>query len=225
VRKRHSPCAHADGNALLRPVTFRSVSRDADPNFTASNFDWISSMRLCFVAISLALLTRACVRQPITTESFTKGYDAQAADGIRRLRTATDAFHNLDSAVAAGYPREVEACIVHEHHGAMGYHHLNRAYVDGTLVPEHPQFLLYERRPDGSYRLNGAEFVLPYRFYSRDSTPPVFMGQKLAREDNFKYWYLHVWAWTKNPEGLFALFNPDVVCPEGLGQVYHPTPP
>ena len=177
------------------------------------------------LVMSVALLVGACARHSVAVNSFTNGYDAQAADGVRRLRAATQAFHNLDSAVAAGYPREVEACIIHEHHGAMGYHHLNRAYVDGTLVPEHPQFLLYERRPDGSYRLNGAEFVLPYRFYSRDSVPPVFMGQKLAREDNFKYWYLHVWAWTKNPDGLFAGFNPDVVCPEGKGQVYRPTPP
>ena len=179
----------------------------------------------CLLFISAVLVAAACARNAVTTNSFASGYDAQAADGIRRLRAATQSFHNLDSAVAGGYPREVEACIVHEHHGAMGYHHVNRAYVDGQLVPERPQILLYERRPDGSYRLNGAEFVLPYRFYSRDSTPPVFMGQKLAHEDNFKYWYLHVWAWTKNPDGLFAPFNPDVVCPEGRGQIYRPTPP
>src|SRR5689334_7235528 len=177
------------------------------------------------LVMCVAFLAAACVRKGMPGESLTTGYDDQAVEGIRRLRAATQTFHNLDSAVAAGYPREVEACIVHEHHGAMGYHHLNRAYVDGQLVPERPQFLLYERRPDGSYRLNGAEFVVPYRFHSRDSTPPVFMGQTLAREDNFKYWYLHVWAWTKNPEGLFAPFNPDVVCPEGRGQIYRPTPP
>src|SRR5262245_11412985 len=131
------------------------------------------------LVMSVALLVACHARGPVTQQSFTNGYDAQAVDGVLRLRAATRAFQNLDSAVAAGYPREVEACIIHEHHGAMGYHHLNRAYVDGKLVPEHPQFLLYERRPDGSYRLNGAEFIVPYRFYSRDSTPPVFMGQKL----------------------------------------------
>ena len=175
--------------------------------------------------MSAALLLAACARSTVVTDSFTSGYDAQAVDGIRRLRAATQPFHTLDSAVAAGYAREVPDCIVHEHHGAMGYHHLNRAYVDAKLEPEHPEFLLYERRPDGSYRLNGAEFVLPYRFYSRDSVAPVFMGQKLSREDNFNYWYLHVWAWTKNPEGLFAPFNPDVACPADRAKVYRPTPP
>ena len=105
----------------------------------------------------------------------------------------------------------------------MGYHHLNRAYVDGTLDPTQPEFLLYERMPDSSYRLNGVEFIVPYRFWSRDSTPPVLMGQKLHHENNFNYWYLHVWAWTDNKDGLFANMNPDVRCPGG-GKVYIATP-
>ena len=33
-------------------------------------------------------------------------------------------------------------------------------------------------------------------------------------EDTFQYWYLHVWAWRDNPEGMFADFNPVVQCPE-----------
>src|SRR5262245_38820103 len=101
------------------------------------------------LVMSVAFLVAACAhtrssssaRTAVAMASFTDGYDPQAVEGVRRLRAATQSFHSLDSAVAAGYPREVEACIVHEQHGAMGYHHLNRAYVDGTLVPEHPQFL------------------------------------------------------------------------------------
>jgi len=80
--------------------------------------------------------------------------------GLRELRAATAPYKNLDAAVAAGYPRTVADCIVDEHHGAMGYHHLNRAYVDGTLDPTKPEFLLYERMPDSSYRLNGVEFIV-----------------------------------------------------------------
>ena len=153
--------------------------------------------------------------------SMTRGYDAQVTDGVDRLRTATRPFQTLDSAVAAGYPRNVADCIVHEHHGAMGYHHVNRAFMDATLDVTRPEILLYERRPDGAYRLNGVEFIVPYRAWSRDSIAPLLMGQRLHREDNLKYWYLHVWAWTKNPEGLFANFNPDVVCPAGTGKVYN----
>ncbi|HEY8176563.1 MAG TPA: hypothetical protein VIF32_12765 [Gemmatimonadaceae bacterium] len=153
---------------------------------------------------------------------MTSGYDAQVNDGVDRLRAATRPFHALDSAVAAGYPRTVPDCLVHAHHGAMGYHHVNRGYVDAKLDVERPEILLYERRPDGTYRLNAVEFIVPYRAWPRDSVAPVLMGQKLNHEDNLKIWYLHVWAWTKNPEGLFANFNPDVACPNGTGKVYTP---
>jgi hypothetical protein len=162
----------------------------------------------------------ACARG--AASAFTRGHSAQVTNAIDRLRAATQPFQTIDSAVAAGYPRTVAECLVHEHHGAMGYHHLNRTYADATLDVERPEILLYERRPDGTYRLNGVEFIVPYRAWSRDSVAPVLMGQTLHREDNLRIWYLHVWAWTKNPEGLFANFNPDVACP-GTGKVYKPT--
>jgi hypothetical protein len=174
-----------------------------------------------FRTVLVALLPLCgCARNSLT--SFTRGYDSRVNVGVTRLRTATAPFHSLDAAVAAGYPRELPDCLIHEQHGAMGYHHVNRALVDAKLEIEHPEILLYERRPDGAYRLNGVEFIVPFRTWPRDSVPPVLMGQTLHREDNLKIWYLHVWAWTKNPEGLFANFNPDVTCPDGAGKVYKP---
>ncbi len=157
--------------------------------------------------------------------SLTRDVDASVADGIGRLRAATAPFHSLDSAVAAGYPRSVPDCLIHAQHGAMGYHHVNAAYSDATLDVERPEILLYERRPDGEYRLNGVEFIVPFRAWSRDSVAPMLLGQTLHREDTLKIWYLHVWAWTKNPAGLFANFNPDVACLAGTGKVYAPFPP
>lgn len=148
--------------------------------------------------------------------------DATVTRDLDRLRAATRAFQSLDSAVAAGYPREVAACIVHEHHGAMGYHHVKRANVGATLDVTKPQILLYEKAPDGGYKLNGVEFFLPYQFWSRDSAPPTFLGRKLQREDNLNYWYLHVWAWTNNTDGIFADFNPSVQCPTEARKVYTP---
>lgn len=168
----------------------------------------------------MVVAVSGCARNP--SASLTRGYDAQVADDINRLRAATQSFHTVDSAVAVGYPRTVPECLVHEHHGAMGYHHVNRAYADAKLDVERPEILLYERRPDGAYRLNGVEFIVPFRVWPRDSVAPVLMGQRLSREDNLKIWYLHVWAWTKNPEGLFANFNPDVACPGSTGKVYKP---
>ena len=147
--------------------------------------------------------------------------DARIAADLERLRSATRSFQNLDSAVAAGYPRDVPECLVHEHHGAMGYHHVNRGYLTPTINIEHPQILLYERKPDGAYQLNGVEFIIPYRLYSRDSVPQIVMGQKMHHEDTLNIWYLHVWAWTNNADGVFANFNPAVSCGDS-GKVYRP---
>ncbi len=156
-----------------------------------------------------------------SSSAFAQSADAAVNADLEKLRTATRAFQNLDSAVAAGYPREVAACLVHEHHGAMGYHHVNRGYLTASPVIEKPPILLYERKQDGTYKLNGVEFIVPYTLYSRDSIPPVLFGQKLAREDNLNIWYLHVWAWSENADGIFAAFNPSVSCP-GDGKVYKP---
>jgi hypothetical protein len=159
-----------------------------------------------FVSLSLvlsAVVIGACARNSIHYES-----------DLARLRAATQPYHNLDSAVAVGYPRVVKDCIVHEHHGAMGYHHVNRSYIDTKRDVTRPQILLYERMPDSTYRLNGVEFVIPYRIWPADSVAPVMFGQTMHHETNLKYWYLHVWAWRDNSEGIFANFNSDVNCPD-----------
>ena len=138
---------------------------------------------------------------------------SEASAGIAKLREATKSYHVLDSAIAAGYAPKVAACLVHEHHGAMGYHHNNPKFAaDGKLDVEHPEILLYERMPGGEYRLNGVEFIMPYRFWPRDSVAPRLMGQTLKREDNLKFWYLHAWAWSENADGVFSDFNPSVKC-------------
>jgi len=142
--------------------------------------------------------------------------------GLARLRAATQPFRSLDSAVTAGYARNVADCLVHEHHGAMGYHHVNSKYADATVDIEHPEILLYERMPSGDYKLNGVEFIVPYRAWSRDSVAPTLMGQRLKHEDNLKIWYLHVWAWSNNTDGVFADFNPSVRCPAGASKVFRP---
>ena len=81
----------------------------------------------------------------------------------------------------------------------------------------------FAERSCGAYRLNGVEFIVLFSAWPRDSVPPVLMGQALHREENLKIWYLHVWAWTPNPEGLFANFHPGVAGRDGTGKVYAPT--
>jgi hypothetical protein len=48
------------------------------------------------------------------------------------------------------------------------------------------------------------------------------MGRRLKHEDNLNLWYMHVWAWTDNPDGVFADFNPTVQCPDSARKIFTP---
>ena len=139
---------------------------------------------------------------------------SQIGAGLVTLRAATDRFHVLDSAVAAGYTRESQQCYVEPGAGAMGYHHVNRALLTRDLDPARPQILLYERTSDGRYNLTAVEFILPYRMWPADSAPPQVMGLPLGHVDVLNTWGLHMWVWKANPAGTFAWWNPDVHCLE-----------
>jgi hypothetical protein len=72
--------------------------------------------------------------------------------------------------------------------------------------------LVYERLPNGEYRLNGVEYIVPFSARPPTSEPPRVMGQALKPFEGLGIWYLHAWIWTDNPSGLFADWNPRVKC-------------
>ena len=129
---------------------------------------------------------------------------------VVRLNAATERFKTSSVAIAAGYAAN-ERCIEHQPHGAMGYHFGNKALHDATLEVEKPEVLVYEKRADGSFKLNGVEYIVPIAAWSK-TEPPTIMGQPLKRADSLGFWYLHVWNWKRNPNGLFADWNPRVKC-------------
>jgi hypothetical protein len=165
------------------------------------------------IAVVLAAASPAPAQSPADDARFVRGFGPEVQEGFKRVRAVTAPFMTLDSAVVAGYVRDVPRCFADGHHGAMGFHHLNRAYVDARAEVEKPEILLYERHPDGRYALNGVEYIIPYTRWPRDSVPPTIMGQALKREDQLKLWYLHMWVWNENSAGLFADWNPSVKCP------------
>ena len=142
-------------------------------------------------------------------------YGSEVQEGYARVRAATAAYRVLDSAVAKGYPASVPQCFADPTHGAMGYHHLNRAYVDNRIELDKPEILLYERKADGSYGLNGVEYIIPYRVWPKDSVPPKLMGRDMLKSEPLQLWYTHMWVWTANSAGLFADWNPAVKCRSG----------
>jgi hypothetical protein len=119
----------------------------------------------------------------------------------------------VDAATAAGYAA-ASGCVENELEGAMGYHHQNEALLDDRLEAERPEMLVYERLPDGDYRLNGVEYIVPFSAHPADREPPTVMGQALKPAPSLGIWYRHVWVWLENPSGLFADWHPGVHCPE-----------
>ena len=140
------------------------------------------------------------------------GYGETVDNGIRTIRGATAQFKTTDAAEAAGYKR-VTGCVQHPRAGAMGYHFQNNDLLDTTLDLEHPEVLVYEKMPDGTFQLNGVEFLVPISAW-KSTDPPRIMGQALMKVDSIGFWFLHVWTWKPSPSGLFAPWNPDVKCLE-----------
>ncbi len=160
--------------------------------------------------------------EPATSDGIGPSKFGEAVDrDVAKVRAATARFDAAAAAEAAGYAR-VTDCVEYQPHGAMGYHFQNNALLDTTLDVDHPEVLVYERTPDGAFKLNGVEFLVPIPAWT-ETEPPRIMGQALKRADKLGIWYLHVWTLKPSPSGLFADWNPLVKCPsaDGAGSMPH----
>jgi hypothetical protein len=95
--------------------------------------------------------------------------------------------------------------------GGMGVHYANTTLLDGSVTPLTPEVLIYAPGPNGSKKLVGVEFIIPFPAWT-SPTPPVLFGQTFAANQTFQVWALHVWTTLDNPNGLFTDWNPRVQC-------------
>lgn len=138
-------------------------------------------------------------------------YGEDVDRAVERLRKATEPFRVVDQAQVAGYRQET-GCVERQPEGAMGYHFTNASLRDGVVELEKPEVLVYGKRADGSFKLNGVEYIVPIDSWKLAEAPTI-MGQPMKRFDRGGFWYLHVWIWEPSPSGLFADWNPRVKCP------------
>lgn len=145
----------------------------------------------------------------------------EIADLIEAYRV-TAPFHDVDNALEAGWAEDSN-CIDYpdgylgEPPGTMGHHFYNEEYLTdgGRIDPGEPELVLYEKRADGSWRLNAVEYVIP----AADRPPTAPAPELFGREFRFHpdvgangIWGMHVWLWRPNPHGLYAELNPLVTC-------------
>jgi hypothetical protein len=161
-----------------------------------------------FVCVAVAQTRTMDMSQ--TPGILPSGFGADVDRDVAKVREATASFKTTEAAEAAGYKR-VTDCVEHQPAGAMGYHFQNNALLDTTLDVNHPEVLVYEKKPDGTFKLNGVEFLVPIPAWTT-AEPPRIMGQALKKADSLGIWYLHVWTWEPSPSGLFADWNPNVKC-------------
>jgi hypothetical protein len=148
-----------------------------------------------------------------------------ASPDLRRAREATRAFRDVDAARAAGYVATGE-CTEDPKYGGMGIHYANEALVaDGELDMTEPEILVYQPTRRGKLRLGAVEYfqVDGDQDLATDEDRPSlfgmpFDGPMLGHDDAMPIHYdLHVWLYRHNPAGKFAMWNPNVHCPEGGG--------
>jgi hypothetical protein len=165
------------------------------------------------VAMMMALTSTAIAQKTDTGAVpgiLPSGFGEAVDRDVVKARAATERFKSSEAAVAAGYPRHTD-CVQNQPLGAMGFHFQNNALLDTKLDVAEPEVLVYEKMPDGSFKLNGVEYLVPISAWTR-TEPPTIMGQKLKRAEKLGIWYLHVWIWESSPSGLFSDWNPRVKC-------------
>lgn len=136
---------------------------------------------------------------------------AAAAGGqaeLAQVRAATARFHDLQTAVDAGYSPFL-ACFSDPALGGMGQHFVNFGLF-GSIDPLHPQAMVYQFTREG-LKLGAVEWIQPG---SATDTPPVLFGRRFTYVGSLGVWVLHAWVWKPNPAGIFANYNPAVAqCP------------
>ncbi len=140
-------------------------------------------------------------------------------------RYATAAYHDVSNARAAGYGELTDAAgiaCIDNPAGGMGIHYVKGALVgDPEINALAPEALVYRPDADGNLHLAALEYVvLADAWHSAyGKQPPKLFGQKFElvpagnRYGLPPFYELHVWAWETNTNGLFADWNPAVVCP------------
>lgn len=181
------------------------------------------------IPLAWLLLLGACDDDPTSPE----------VEGLARIRTATNAYHDVSAATAAGYtvwspdPTATGATCSSNPDGNMGYHRVNvslrgsaadPAAGDAVIDMLKPEMLLYEKKSDGTMSLVGVEYLVFKaaweRVHGAGAAPPQVLGQPLVLSSHtfpgnpapIEHYELHVWVWKDNPRGMYHPWHPNVTC-------------
>lgn len=132
---------------------------------------------------------------------------------IAAIRQATAKYHDVNVAIADGY-MPTEMCSELPGQGGMGYHYANlqlASDLQSDLL--RPEVLLYAPSDTGLK-------LVAVEYFQADAGQPHprllgqwFDGPMPGHGPGMPTHYdLHVWLWKHNPSGMFAPWNPAVIC-------------
>lgn len=138
------------------------------------------------------------------------GLSATARAELAAVRAATAAYHNIDTAYAAGYV-DIDVVVP-----GMGCHLLNPGFLDGSFSLTEPEALVYADCTPG---VGGRAGLRAVEYLTVCGGPP---SCTLPAPEGFdgphdvwtplpdgSLWTLHAWIWRHNKDRIFAPVNPD----------------
>jgi hypothetical protein len=141
----------------------------------------------------------------ITNDAKGRHLSRETQRELERAWLATAKYNDISKAIADGYA-DIDVFIP-----KMGFHYLKSSQLDAEFDPERPELLVYAQDLClGRMRLVAVEYAVPLNLAS--SPPEGFTGDadEWHRNETYGLWTLHAWIWFRNPDGVFAEFNPRV---------------
>lgn len=159
-----------------------------------------------------------------TAAAFALAAPAHAATGpdpsvwteLSKTTQATAKYGYEGFAAGGGYAR-TDTCVADPGEGGMGYHYVNPANI-GSVDPQKPAALVYADGFTSEYTgmsSGGPRKLVAVEWVVKDSgqAAPTLFGQTFQKDQLPGYFTLHAWLYKPNSAGLFAAWNPEVVCP------------
>ncbi|MEV0736068.1 hypothetical protein AB0I51_08890 [Streptomyces sp. NPDC050549] len=162
------------------------------------------------VKTAVAVATAAAFALTAAPAQAASDPDPSVWTTLSKTYRATSKYGYEAFAAGGGYVR-TDTCADDLAEGGMGYHYVNYKNID-SLDPAKPAALLYA---DGTDFVEGRQLVA-VEWVVKDSgqAAPTLFGQTFQKDQLPGYFTLHAWIYKPNPKGLFAPWNPEVVCPK-----------
>jgi hypothetical protein len=188
------------------------------------------SRQVRFSGIAVALMLSGSASRAFAQTDHDHAVTGQQREQTIDQKASANALVQVVRQVTAGFqtpdtlPQEYQlvlGCVSGGDFSAMGLHFLNMSLVgDGEVDKYTPEIVLYEPLPDGTMRITGVDYLVYAADwdYKHPDGPPQLEGQLFhffESPNRFglpAFYTLHVWAWTDNPSGTFANWNPNVHC-------------